>query len=47
MLGLPVADLTAVIEGRSPVSPELALSMESRGLGLAPSCGHGSNPPTT
>ena len=31
MLGLPVADLTAVIEGRSPVSPELALSMEAAG----------------
>lgn len=30
-IGLPVADLTAVIEGRAPVSPELALKMEAAG----------------
>lgn len=30
-IGLSVADLTAVIEGRSPVSPELALKMEAAG----------------
>lgn len=29
--GLPLAELTEVIEGRAPVSPELALKMEAAG----------------
>ena len=29
--GLPVEELTEVIEGRAPVSPELALKMEAEG----------------
>lgn len=29
--GLPLAELTEVIEGRAPVSPELALKMEAPG----------------
>jgi len=34
-IGLPVAELTEVIEGRAPVSPELALRMEAAGWASA------------
>lgn len=34
-IGLPVENLTAVIEGRAPVSPELALRMEAAGWASA------------
>ena len=34
-IGLPVAELTEVIEGRAPVSPELALCMEAAGWASA------------
>lgn len=33
--GLPLAELTEVIEGRAPVSPELALRMEAAGWASA------------